>query len=59
MATMEKRLPLEQTVGELSKGAVAFSAYLSVRFKFERISYEATSLSNRSMHRCWQVTLMT
>ncbi|CAA2982826.1 acyltransferase At3g26840, chloroplastic isoform X1 [Olea europaea subsp. europaea] len=30
MATMEKRLPLEQTVGELSKGAVAFSAYLSV-----------------------------
>lgn len=30
MATMEKRLPLEQTVGELSKGAVAFSSYLSV-----------------------------
>ncbi|KAL2505485.1 Esterase/lipase/thioesterase family protein [Abeliophyllum distichum] len=30
VATMEKRLPLEQTVGELSKGAVAFSSYLSV-----------------------------
>ncbi|KAL2529233.1 Esterase/lipase/thioesterase family protein [Forsythia ovata] len=30
VATMEKRLPLEQTVEELSKGAVAFSSYLSV-----------------------------
>ncbi|KAK9291008.1 hypothetical protein L1049_009191 [Liquidambar formosana] len=32
MATLEKRLPLQQVVGELSQGLVALSAYLPIRF---------------------------
>ncbi|CAL5370320.1 unnamed protein product [Camellia sinensis] len=32
MATVEKGLPLQQTVGEISQGIIALSSYLSVRF---------------------------
>ncbi|THF97339.1 hypothetical protein TEA_013094 [Camellia sinensis var. sinensis] len=31
MATVEKGLPLQQTVGEISQGVIALSSYLSVR----------------------------
>ncbi|XP_017247512.2 phytyl ester synthase 1, chloroplastic-like [Daucus carota subsp. sativus] len=30
MATLEKRLPLQQTIGEMSEGAISLSSYLSV-----------------------------
>nr|XP_017247514.1 PREDICTED: acyltransferase-like protein At1g54570, chloroplastic [Daucus carota subsp. sativus] len=30
MATLEKRLPLQQTIGEMSQGAISLSSYLSV-----------------------------
>lgn len=34
MATVEKGLPMQQTVGELSKAIIDLSSYLSVRFTF-------------------------
>lgn len=34
MTTVEKGLPMQQTVGELSKAIIDLSSYLSVRFTF-------------------------